>query len=121
MAHQIMLVMVLVASAILLPSAQAFKDPHNVFCGDEDCYKVLGLEPGADKADIKKAYRSISLDVHPDKNQNPEAKERFTVRAGVLLPPEARIDGYSGERVAARRIWYNIRSTIVLIITYKKV
>ena len=55
-------------------------DPHNKFCGDDECYAVLGLERGADKADIKKAYRTISLDVHPDKNPTAEAKEQFTVR-----------------------------------------
>lgn len=55
-------------------------DPHNKFCGDDECYAVLGLQRGADKAEIKKAYRTISLDVHPDKNPSAEAKEKFTVR-----------------------------------------
>lgn len=55
------------------------KDPHNKFCGEDECYSVLGLERGADKSEIKKAYRAISLDVHPDKNPTAEAKEQFTV------------------------------------------
>ncbi|CAN0452494.1 unnamed protein product, partial [Ectocarpus sp. 8 AP-2014] len=50
------------------------------FCGEDECYAVLGLQRGADKADIKKAYRTISLDVHPDKNPTAAAKEKFTVR-----------------------------------------
>lgn len=58
-------------------------DPHNKFCGEDECYSVLGLQRGADKADIKKAYRTISLDVHPDKNPSAEAKEKFTVREGA--------------------------------------
>lgn len=62
-------------------------DPHNKFCGDDDCYAVLGLERGADKADIKKAYRAISLDVHPDKNPSAESKEKFTVRELVVDAP----------------------------------
>lgn len=55
-------------------------DPHNKFCGEDECYAVLGLQRGADKTEIKKAYRAISLDVHPDKNPSAEAKEKFTVR-----------------------------------------
>jgi len=31
------------------------------------CYRVLGLEPGADMETIKKAYRSLSMKYHPDK------------------------------------------------------
>ena len=62
-------------------------DPHNKFCGDDECYAVLGLERGADKADIKKAYRTISLDVHPDKNPSAESKEKFTVRRAVSVAP----------------------------------
>lgn len=60
--------------------ASGFKDPHGIFCGDDECYSVLGLQRGADKAEIRKAYRAISLEIHPDKNPSPAAKERFTVR-----------------------------------------
>jgi DnaJ like chaperone protein len=34
---------------------------------DERYYGVLGLEPGADFASIKKAYRKLSMQYHPDK------------------------------------------------------
>lgn len=74
------LVVVIAAIATLSSTAVAFKDPHNIFCGDDECYELLGLQRGADKSEIKKAYRSISLGVHPDKNPNPAAKEKFTVR-----------------------------------------
>ena len=43
-------------------------------------YKVLGLnrkQPNLEKSDIKKAYRSKSLSVHPDKNTSPEAAQAF--------------------------------------------
>lgn len=79
--HVMHTVAVTIVTVLTLSScAQAFKDPHNVFCGNDECYDVLGLQRGADKAEIKKAYRTISLDVHPDKNPSPAAKERFTVR-----------------------------------------
>jgi DnaJ like chaperone protein len=34
---------------------------------EEQFYAVLGLEPGADFATIKKAYRKLSMQYHPDK------------------------------------------------------
>jgi molecular chaperone DnaJ len=42
-----------------------------------DYYGVLGLAPGAGDSDIKKAYRRMARDLHPDVNPSPEAKERF--------------------------------------------
>lgn len=40
-------------------------------------FSILGLEPGALDADIKKAYRRFSLQYHPDKNPDPEANKYF--------------------------------------------
>lgn len=80
MSPQALLFVVAITVAAFSGFAEAFKDPHNKFCGEDECYAVLGLQRGADKADIKKAYRTISLDVHPDKNPTAAAKEKFTVR-----------------------------------------
>src|SRR4051812_48562381 len=45
---------------------------------DKDLYAVLGLKKGADAAEIKKAYRKLARELHPDQNKNnPEAEERF--------------------------------------------
>ncbi|KAK9292223.1 hypothetical protein L1049_020185 [Liquidambar formosana] len=40
-------------------------------------FSILGLEPGASDSDIKKAYRRISIQYHPDKNPDPEAHKYF--------------------------------------------
>lgn len=47
-----------------------YKQTQDVRSGaalEEQYYAVLGLEPGADFATIKKAYRKLSMQYHPDK------------------------------------------------------
>ena len=40
-------------------------------------YDILGISTDATDADVKKAYRTLSLKYHPDRNPSEEAKEKI--------------------------------------------
>jgi len=42
-----------------------------------DYYSVLGLPRGATDEQIKKAFRKLAFEHHPDRNSNPEAEAKF--------------------------------------------
>jgi DnaJ-class molecular chaperone len=42
-----------------------------------DFYKTLGVSKNATESEIKKAYRKLSLEYHPDKNDSSDAVEKF--------------------------------------------
>eukprot|EP00898_Chlorokybus_atmophyticus_P001255 jgi/Chlat1/212/Chrsp1S03126 len=44
---------------------------------DRDYYEVLGVAKGADKDEIKKAYRRLARKYHPDVNKEPDAENKF--------------------------------------------
>lgn len=46
---------------------------------DVDFYVVLGISESASEVEIKKAYRSLSLQYHPDRNPSEDAKEKMNL------------------------------------------
>ncbi|KAM6112304.1 dnaJ homolog subfamily C member 14 [Phoenicopterus ruber ruber] len=65
-------------------------------------FQVLGVEPTASDAELKKAYRRLAVLVHPDKNEHPRAEAAFKVlRAAwdIVSSPERR-KAYEIKRMA---------------------
>ncbi|KAL7542663.1 hypothetical protein ACHAWF_007221, partial [Thalassiosira exigua] len=58
-------------------------------------YRVLGVSPSASDGDVKRAYRKLSLKIHPDKNPSDKAVEAFhavMTAYEVLKSPSKRAD-----------------------------
>jgi molecular chaperone DnaJ len=76
---------------------------------DKDLYAILGVERGASQNDVKKAYRRLAMEYHPDRNEGDgAAEERFkevTEAYEVLRDPQQRAHydrfGMGGMRGAA--------------------
>ncbi len=44
---------------------------------ERDLYEVLGVSRGADETEIKKAFRRLARELHPDVSEAPDAEARF--------------------------------------------
>ena len=42
-----------------------------------DYYQILDVERSTSEQDIKRAFRKLALQYHPDRNKEPDAEEKF--------------------------------------------
>lgn len=55
-------------------------------------YEILGVSKDATDADLKKSYRKMALQFHPDKNKAPGATEAFKCEwQSIFSPPRSLI------------------------------
>ncbi|OGG86118.1 molecular chaperone DnaJ [Candidatus Kaiserbacteria bacterium RIFOXYB1_FULL_46_14] len=60
----------------------------------KDYYKILGIEQGASKDDIKKAFRKLAAQYHPDKKTGDESKFKEVSEAYAVLGDEKKRTEY---------------------------
>ena len=66
-----------------------------------EALRILGLQPGATPTEVKRAYRQLVKEVHPDKNPAPNAEQRFKhVQEAYEFISVTEEQGRTKERVA---------------------
>lgn len=86
-----------------------------MFCGNDDCYELIGVKRDATLTEIKKKFRRVSLQYHPDKNPTPEGLRTFQKIAKaneVLTNSETReaYDYYLDNPNSLYALYYGIRA-----------
>ncbi|KAJ1619804.1 hypothetical protein T492DRAFT_1150603 [Pavlovales sp. CCMP2436] len=62
------------------------------YCGDSNCYDLLGVSRASDSSEIRKAYRALAKEAHPDKNPSGDREQfqRIAAANEVLMSESSR-------------------------------
>ena len=89
-----------------------------------DYYEILGLQRGASKDEIKKAYRKLAMKYHPDRNPgNSEAESKFkeaSEAAEVLTNPEkkSRYDQFGHAGVNGKQVVLAVPKVFLTLVIF---
>ncbi|HTL83443.1 MAG TPA: J domain-containing protein [Bacteroidia bacterium] len=64
-----------------------------------DHYSILGINPGASKDEIRKAFRRLAMEWHPDRNSSPDAEDKFVA---IQMAYDALMEGRTSRRFSFR-------------------
>ena len=88
-------------------------------------YRTFGITRDAAPSQVKKAFKRLSLEFHPDKNPSPTAQEDFQRvkhTHDVLMNPELRSAydklGEEGVQIASQMVLDNKQLLIRLLVSY---
>lgn len=68
----------------LLSTIEVYQASENRYGGESDWYGVLGLTAFSDEETVKKQYRKLALQLHPDKNKSVGAEGAFKLISEAL-------------------------------------
>jgi len=80
----------------------------DLYCGKRNCYEILGVEKTSSAGEVKKAYRKLTLQYHPDRNPDPEAVSIFleVTTAYEVLTSESK-EAYDDYLAHPERVYIN--------------
>lgn len=69
---------------------EAFFNMRQEWCGEKNCYDVIGVPPTAEPSVIKEAYKKLSKDLHPDKCPDCDPARMTAVNAAYSILSNAK-------------------------------